>query len=81
MQVPDLSQVPEPQRYILGAFLSILDVIRGFEKKFPLSDQDKQLYLSAQECRRNLDEWNKLDELSKDKGFYDKASEKLDKLS
>ena len=59
MPVPDLSHIPEPNRYIIGAMLHILDVITGFEKKLPLSDQDQALYLSAQECRRNLEKLNK----------------------
>ena len=67
MPLPDLSSLPEPNRYIFSAFLSILDVIAGFEKKGHASDnglipeQDKALYLSAQECRRNLDLWNTWD--------------------
>ena len=59
MPIPDLSQMPEPDRYIVAAFLNILDIITGFEKKLPLSDQDQALYLSAQECRRNLEKLNK----------------------
>lgn len=57
--VPDISQVPEPQKYIIGAFLHIMNVITGFEKRLPLSPEDEVLYMAAQECRRNLEQLNK----------------------
>ena len=56
MPTPDLSHLPEPGRYVLGAFIAIVNVITEFEKRLPLSDQDKEIYEYALECRRNLEQ-------------------------
>ena len=60
MSTPDFSSAPEPERYMIGAYMFSMKALVGFqEKKKPLSSEDQTIYNNVLECHKHVEKLGK----------------------